>query len=53
MLFIIQHQTSELWMKLLVHELGAAIAHIRAGELPPCFKILARVKQVQRQLFEQ
>jgi len=53
MLFIIQHQTSELWMKLLVRELGAAIAHIRAGELPPCFKILARVKQVQRQLFEQ
>jgi tryptophan 2,3-dioxygenase len=53
MLFIIQHQTSELWMKLLVHELAAAIAHVRAGELPPCFKILARAKQVQRQLFEQ
>ena len=53
MLFIIQHQTSELWMKLLVHELGAAIAHVRADELSPCFKILARAKQVQRQLFEQ
>jgi tryptophan 2,3-dioxygenase len=53
LLFIIQHQTSELWMKLLVHELGAAIAHVRAGELEPCFKILARAKQVQRQLFEQ
>jgi tryptophan 2,3-dioxygenase len=53
MLFIIQHQTSELWMKLLVHELAAAIAHVRAGELEPCFKILARAKQVQRQLFEQ
>ena len=53
MLFIIQHQTSELWMKLLVHELGAAISHVRAGELSPCFKILARAKQVQRQLFEQ
>ncbi len=53
MLFIIQHQTSELWMKLLVHELAAAIAHVRAGELSPCFKILARAKQVQRQLFEQ
>ena len=53
MLFIIQHQTSELWMKLLVHELGAAIAHVRADELGPCFKILARAKQVQRQLFEQ
>lgn len=53
MLFIIQHQTSELWMKLMVHELAAAIAHVRADELAPCFKILARVKQVQRQLFEQ
>ncbi len=53
MLFIIQHQTSELWMKLMVHELTAAIAHVRAGELEPCFKILARVKQIQRQLFEQ
>ena len=53
MLFIIQHQTSELWMKLLAHELAAAIGHVRAGELSPCFKILARAKQVQRQLFEQ
>ncbi len=53
MLFIVQHQVSELWMKLMVHELAAGIAHIRAGELAPCFKILARVKQVQRQLFEQ
>ena len=53
MLFIIQHQTSELWMKLLVHELAAAIGHVRAGTLAPCFKILARAKQVQRQLFEQ
>lgn len=53
MLFIIQHQTSELWMKLIVHELLAAIAHARGDRLEPCFKILARVKQVQRQLFEQ
>lgn len=53
LLFIIQHQTSELWMKLVIHELKAAIAHIRADQLEPCFKILARVKQVQRQLFEQ
>ncbi len=53
MLFIIQHQTSELWMKLMVHELGAAISHVKADALAPCFKILARVKQVQRQLFEQ
>ncbi len=53
MLFIIQHQTSELWMKLLIHELTAAIAHVQADRLAPCFKILARVKQIQRQLFEQ
>src|SRR5256714_12829528 len=53
MLFIIQHQTSELWMKLMIHELAAAIAHVQADNLAPCFKILARVKQIQRQLFEQ
>ena len=53
MLFIIQHQTSELWMKLMIHELEAAIAHVKSGQLAPCFKILARVKQIQRQLFEQ
>ena len=53
MLFIIQHQTSELWMKLLIHELAAAIAHVQDDRLAPCFKILARVKQIQRQLFEQ
>ncbi|MDX2116188.1 MAG: tryptophan 2,3-dioxygenase family protein [Planctomycetota bacterium] len=53
MLFIVQHQTSELWMKLIVHELRAAIEHVRRDRLEPCFKILARVKQVQRQLFEQ
>src|SRR5687768_4229530 len=53
MLFIIQHQTSELWMKLMIHELAAAIEHVKAGRLAPCFKILARVKQIQRQLFEQ
>ena len=53
MLFIIQHQTAELWMKLMIHELAAAIEHVKADNLPPCFKILARVKQIQRQLFEQ
>ena len=53
MLFIIQHQTSELWMKLMLHELGSALEHVRSDELEPCFKILARVKQIQRQLFEQ
>jgi tryptophan 2,3-dioxygenase len=53
MLFIIQHQTSELWMKLVVHELGAAIAHVRADKLSPAFKILARVGRVQEILFQQ
>ncbi len=53
MLFIIQHQVAELWMKLMLHELAAALAHVQADRLEPCFKILARVKQVQRQLFEQ
>ena len=53
MLFIVQHQVSELWMKLVIHELRAAIAHLRIDEPEPTQKILARVKQVQRQLFEQ
>lgn len=53
LLFIIQHQTSELWMKLILHELQAAIGHIQQDNLDPCFKILSRVKQIQRQLFEQ
>jgi len=53
MLFIIQHQTSELWIKLMLHELEAARHFVRADRLEPCFKIMARVKQIQRQLFEQ
>ena len=53
MLFIIQHQTSELWMKLMIHELKAAIAFVREDRLGACFKILARVKLIQKQLFEQ
>src|SRR5690348_10648491 len=53
MLFIIQHQVAELWMKLLGHELREAIAALRRDDVDACLKILARVKQVQRQLFEQ
>jgi len=53
MLFIIQHQTSELWLKLMIHELRAAIRFVRADRLDACFKILARVKLIQKQLFEQ
>lgn len=52
MMFIVQHQVSELWLKLILHELGAATAHVRADRLGPCFKILARVKQIQLQLYE-
>lgn len=52
MLFILQHQVAELWMKLIIHELRAAMNHIRDDNLDPCFKILARVKQVQGQLYE-
>jgi tryptophan 2,3-dioxygenase len=50
MLFIVQHQTSELWMKLMLHELHAVRAHIRSGDLPPAFKMLARVARIMDQL---
>ncbi|MCW5649599.1 MAG: tryptophan 2,3-dioxygenase [Ramlibacter sp.] len=50
MLFIIQHQTSELWMKLLLHELRAAIASVAADELGGAFKMLARVSKIMEQL---
>ncbi len=50
MLFIVQHQTSELWMKLMLHELHAAIAHIAQDELQPAFKMLARVSKIMEQL---
>ncbi len=53
LLFIIQHQTSELWMRLIIHELQAALAHLAADDLGQTQKNLARVKQIQRQLFEQ
>ena len=50
LLFIIQHQTSELWMKLMLHELHAAIAHVASDELPKAFKMLARVSRIMEQL---
>jgi len=53
MLFIVQHQVSELWMKLIIHELRAAIQLIREDDLEPAFKIIARIKQIIHQLFEQ
>ncbi|MFC5512860.1 tryptophan 2,3-dioxygenase [Massilia jejuensis] len=50
MLFIIQHQTSELWIKLMLHELHAVRLHLRAGALDPAFKMLARVARIMDQL---
>lgn len=53
MVFIIQHQTSELWMRLLIHELRAARAFLQRDQVWQCRKVLARAKQVLRQLTEQ
>lgn len=50
MLFIIQHQTSELWMKLMLHELHAAVRCIAQEQLPDAFKMLARVSRIMEQL---
>ncbi len=50
MLFIIQHQTSELWMKLALHELNAARTAIAADNLQPAFKMLSRVARIFEQL---
>ena len=50
MLFIVQHQTSELWMKLMLHELHAAIAALAADQLGSAFKMLARVSRIMEQL---
>ena len=50
MLFIVQHQTSELWMKLLLHELSAAVQCVACDELGSAFKMLARVSKIMEQL---
>lgn len=50
MLFIIQHQTGELWMKLMLHELRVAMAHVGRDELAPAFKQLSRVSRIMEQL---
>ena len=50
MLFIVQHQATELWMKLMIHELTAARDHIRRDDLQPAFKMLARVARIMAQL---
>ncbi|MBL8935597.1 MAG: tryptophan 2,3-dioxygenase, partial [Archangium sp.] len=53
MLFIVQHQTSELWMKLMLHELDAALEFVKRDQLEASFKIFSRVAHIQRMLFEQ
>jgi tryptophan 2,3-dioxygenase len=53
MLFIIVHHTTELWMKLVIHEIRSAMALLAADELGPALKRLARVKHVQRQMTDQ
>jgi len=50
MLFIVQHQTSELWMKLAIHELSATCRLIAADDLQPAFKTLSRVSRILEQL---
>ncbi|WP_206997489.1 tryptophan 2,3-dioxygenase [Trinickia mobilis] len=52
MLFIIQHQTSELWMKLALYELRAALACVHRDDLAPAFKMLARVSRILEQLVQ-
>jgi tryptophan 2,3-dioxygenase len=53
LLFIVQHQTSELWLKLVLHELRAARRFLAEDEVAPALKCLARVKNIQRTLTEQ
>ena len=52
LLFIIQHQTTELWMKLMLHELLAARQQVIAGDLSPAFKMLARVSRIMNNLIQ-
>ena len=53
MLFIIQHQVAELWIKLLIHEVQGAIRLIRADDVRPAIKNLARVRHIQSQMYNQ
>ncbi|NBB17507.1 tryptophan 2,3-dioxygenase [Caulobacter sp. SLTY] len=52
LLFIVIHQSSELWMKLCLHELAAARDQIRADDLEPAFKMLSRVGRIQTQMIQ-
>ena len=53
MLFIVQHQVAELWIKLLIHEFGRAVEYIQADEMSPAVKNLARCRHIQNQLYNQ
>ncbi len=53
MLFIVQHQISELWIKLMIHELRGVVAQLQADEVDPALKMLARVETIQHQLTSQ
>ena len=53
MLFIIQHQVAELWIKLVIHEIQRAIQHMRNDHLSQAIKNMARVRQIQSQLYSQ
>ncbi len=53
MLFIVQHQVTELWLKLLIHELRSAIALFASDDVGPALKRLARIKHILKQMFEQ
>ena len=53
MLFIVQHQVAELWIKLLIHEVARAVELLRADKLRPAVKNLARVRHIQSQLYNQ
>ncbi|MGZ9202250.1 MAG: tryptophan 2,3-dioxygenase [Caulobacteraceae bacterium] len=52
MLFVVIHQAAELWMKLMLHELGAARTQIQQDDLEPAFKMMARVARIQAQLIQ-
>jgi tryptophan 2,3-dioxygenase len=53
LLFIVQHQTTELWMKLMIHELDAAMEYLRSDDLSQALKCVARLKHIQKTLTEQ
>jgi tryptophan 2,3-dioxygenase len=52
LLFIVIHQSSELWMKLCLHELRGAVTHLRNDDLEPAFKMLSRVGRIQTQMIQ-